>query len=187
DTLVLKSGEERLRHSIVVTYPGAADGLPEAMYLQRPGELTGRVVAPSVRMKNSTLGERAIAGRHLDSLLDKRSPVIIVHGPADHGLRVAVDNRRQEKPALPRRDVGDIADHFLAGRISGEIPVHQIGDVMLLAVALGEADPPRPRLARLQAQLAHQRPHQLRPGRHAPGHQVRMDPPVPVRVTRIPE
>src|SRR5207253_7927825 len=27
DTLVLQRGEERLRHGIVVTYPGAADGL----------------------------------------------------------------------------------------------------------------------------------------------------------------
>src|SRR6478752_9391889 len=115
DTLVLKRGEERLRHRIVVTYPGAADGLPEVMYLQRPGELTGRVVAATVRMENSTLSERVIAGSHLDSLLDQRCLVIIVHGPADHGLRVAVDNRRQEKPALPRRDAGDIADHFLAG------------------------------------------------------------------------
>src|SRR4029077_14589530 len=51
DTFVLKSGEERLRHSIVVTYPGAADGLPEVMYLQRPGELTGRVVLPRSEWK----------------------------------------------------------------------------------------------------------------------------------------
>ena len=88
DTLVLQRGEERLRHGIVVTYPGAADGLPEVMYLQRPGELTGRVVTAAVRMENSILGKRVIAGSHLDSLLDERSPVIIVHGPADHGLRM---------------------------------------------------------------------------------------------------
>src|ERR1700730_17211294 len=87
DTLVLKRGEERLRHSIVVTYPGAADGLLEVMYLQRPGELTGRVVAAAVRMENSTLSERVIAGSHLDSPLDKRSLVIIARGPADHSLR----------------------------------------------------------------------------------------------------
>src|SRR5271168_215552 len=94
DTLVLKCGEERLRHSIIVTYPGAADGLPEVMHLQRPGELTGRVIAAAVRMENSPLSEGVIAGSHLDSLLDERSLVIIVYGPADHRLRVAVDNRR---------------------------------------------------------------------------------------------
>jgi hypothetical protein len=44
-------------------------------------------------MENSTLGERVIAGSHLDSLLDERSLVIIVCCPADHGLRVAIDNR----------------------------------------------------------------------------------------------
>src|SRR5271169_3966683 len=105
DTLVLKRSEERLRHRIVIADPGTADGLPEVMYLQRPGELTGRVVTAAVRMENSTLSERVIAGSHLDSLLDERSLVIVVHGPADHGLRVAVDNRRQEKPALPCRNI----------------------------------------------------------------------------------
>src|SRR5689334_15726771 len=96
DTLVLKRGEERLGHRIIVADPGAADGLPEVMHLQRPGELTGRVVAAAVRMENGTLSERVIAGSHLDGLLDERSLVIIARGPADHRLRVAVDNRRQE-------------------------------------------------------------------------------------------
>jgi hypothetical protein len=103
------------------------------MYLKRLSELTGRLVAAAVRMENGTRSERIIAGSHLDSLLDQRSLVIVVHGPADHRLRVAVDNRREEKPAFPRRNVGNIADHFLAGRVSSEIPVHQIGDVVLLA------------------------------------------------------
>ena len=40
DTLVLKRGEERLRHSIVVPYTGAADRLEQVMFLQRPGKLT---------------------------------------------------------------------------------------------------------------------------------------------------
>ena len=187
NALVLQSSEERLRHRIVVTDPGAADGLPEVMHLQRLSELAGRVVAAAVRMENSTRSERAIAGSHLDSLLDKRGLVIIIHGPADHGFRVAIDNRRQEKPALPGRDIGNVADHLLAGRLSGEIPAHEVGNVVFLAVARGEADPPRPGLAGLQAQLPHHRPDQLRPGRHAPGRQVRMDPPVPVRLIRIPE
>ncbi len=98
---------------------------------------------------------------------------------------MAVDDRGQEKPALPRGNVTNIADHFLAGRVSGEVPVHQVGDVVLLTVALGEADPPGSRLACLQAQLPHQRPDQLRPGRHAPGRQVHLDATVPVGAIRI--
>ena len=74
----------------------------------------------------------------------------------------------------------DVADDFPAGRVSGEIASHMVGDVVLLAVALGEAEPPRPRLAGLQAQLAHDGPDQFRPGGHAPGNEVRVDPPVPV-------
>jgi len=72
----------------------------------------------------------------------------------------------------------------LAGRAGCEIPLHTVGDPVLLAVALGEAEPPGPWLAGLQAQLTHHRPHQLGPGRHAPGREVRVDPPVPVRPVR---
>src|ERR1017187_1343181 len=148
DTLVLQHGEERLGHRIVVTDPGAADGLPENMLLQRLSELPGRVVAAAVGMENSILSERVITGGHLDRLLDERRLVVIARRPADHFLRIAVDNRRQVKPALPRRNAGDVADHFLARRASGEIPLYEVGNVVLPAVALGEAEPPRPRLAR---------------------------------------
>ena len=57
---------------------------------------------------------------------------------------------------------------FSPGRASGEIPLHAVGDAVLLAVALGEAEPPRPRLAGLQAQLAHHRAHELRAGLYTP-------------------
>ena len=56
---------------------------------------------------------------------------------------------------------------------------------MLLAVALGQAEPPRLRLAGHEVQLAHDGPDELGPGRHAPGREVRVDPPVPVRLIRV--
>ena len=67
---------------------------------------TGRMcVTSAVGVKDRILGERVITGGHLDGLLDERGLVIIVRGPPDHSLRVAVDDRGQEKPALPRRNV----------------------------------------------------------------------------------
>ena len=44
NALVLQRGEERLGHPIIVADPGTAGGLPEAMYLQRLSELTGRII-----------------------------------------------------------------------------------------------------------------------------------------------
>src|ERR1039457_1057005 len=76
------------------------------------------------------------------------SLVVIACRPADHFFRVAVNDRRQVQPALPCRNAGDVADHFPAGRVSGEVPFHEVGNVMLPAVALGQAEPPRARLAR---------------------------------------
>jgi hypothetical protein len=55
DALVLQSGEERFRHRIVVADPGAADGLREVVFLQRPGELLRRVVAASVGVKPNSV------------------------------------------------------------------------------------------------------------------------------------
>src|ERR1039457_4195862 len=164
NALVLQSGEERLRHRIIVTYPGAPDGMPEAIFLQRAGELLRRVIAAAVGVENSMPGEREIAGSHLDGLLDERRLVVIARSPADYFFCMAVDDRRQVKPALPRRDVRNIADHFHAGRVSSEIAVHQIRDVVLLAIALSEAEPPRPRLAGLPAPLT---PRPPRPGPEA--------------------
>src|SRR5438045_3380691 len=109
--------------------------------LRRPVE---SALAAAIGVEDRILGERVVAGRHLDRLLDERGLVVIVGGPPDHRLRVAVDDGGQEKPALPCRDAGDIADHFLAGRISSEIPGHEVRKVVLLAVAVGEADPPGP-------------------------------------------
>ena len=63
DALVLKRSKERLGHRIIVAYTGTADGLPEVMYLQRPGELTGRVIAAAIRMENSTLPQADNYGR----------------------------------------------------------------------------------------------------------------------------
>src|SRR5580692_10092211 len=88
--LVLQSSEERLGHCIVVTDPGTAGGLPESVSLQRRRELAGGVVTSAVGVKDRILGERVITGGHLDGLLDERGLVIIVRGPPDHSLRVAV-------------------------------------------------------------------------------------------------
>jgi hypothetical protein len=143
------------------------------------------VVATAIGMENSINGERVVTGGHLDGLLDKLGLIMIVSRPADHGFGVAVDDRGQVKPALPGRNIGDVADHLLAGCGGGEIAAHEVGDGVLLAVALGEAEPPRPWLAGLQAQLTHQGPHQLRPRGHTPVRQVRVHPPVPIRLIRI--
>src|SRR5204862_4743667 len=105
--------------------------------------------------------------------------------PADYFPGRAVDDRGQVKPALPGRDIGDVADHFLPGRGSREIAVHQIWDGPGLALG-GQAPAPRPRLAGLQAQLAHELADQLAAGLLAAAHQLGVDAPVPIfRVIRL--
>jgi len=108
DALVLQRGEERLRHSIVVTDAGAADGLADIMPFQRRRELARRVIAAAVGVEDGIPGERVITDGHLDRLLDQRGLVVITRRPADHFLAMAVNDRRQVKPALPGRNVSDV-------------------------------------------------------------------------------
>jgi hypothetical protein len=55
DALVLQRGEEGLGHRIIVAYPGAADGMPEVIFLERPGELPGSVIAAAVGIKPNSV------------------------------------------------------------------------------------------------------------------------------------
>ena len=101
DPLVLQGSEERFSHRIVVTDPRTPDRMPEIMPAQGRGELLGRIITAAIGVENSSVCERMIADGHLDRLLDKRGPVVIIRGPADHLFRMAVDDRRQIKPSPP--------------------------------------------------------------------------------------
>jgi hypothetical protein len=125
-----------------------------------------------------------IADRHADRCADQRCLVVVQHRPADHRFRVAVDDGGEEYPAFPGRNVRDITDHFLARRRRGEVSVQQIRDRPGRRVLVGQAMPPGPRLARLQAQLAHQRPDQFQGAGVAGAQQRGVDPPVAVRLVR---
>src|SRR5689334_6521259 len=115
DALVLQGGEERLGHRVIIADSGTPGGMPDAVFLQRFRELLGRVVTAAIGVEDRLLGKRVTAGGHLDGLLDERCLVVIVRGPANHFFRMAVDNRGQIEPALPCRNVGDVAHHFPAG------------------------------------------------------------------------
>jgi hypothetical protein len=138
-------------------------------------------------MENRIAGKPVVSDRHIDRLLDERGLAVVTERPAHHGFRIAVDDGRQINPVLPCRNVGNVADHLLIGCLGGEIPPHQIGDIVRPAVVLGEAEPLRPGPAGLQAQLAHEGAHRFGPAAHAPGGQVGMDPPIPVGAVRVVE
>jgi len=135
-------------------------------------------------MKDSARGKADVPGGHLDRRRNQRRPVIVIHRPADYLPRRAVNDRGEEKPSFPRRDIRNVADHLGARRARGEIAVHQVRDRPGRAL-LRRHRPPRPGLAGDQAQLAHQPPDQLLPGRHALAGQLRGDAPVPVSAVGI--
>src|ERR1022692_3295235 len=99
NALVLQSGEERLRDRIIVTYPGAPDGMPEAIFLQRAGELLRRVIAAAVGVENSMPGEREIAW----STAGRRRPGARCAATHRYSLCAATSRRtRLPRPAAAR-------------------------------------------------------------------------------------
>src|SRR5674476_1658414 len=131
-------------------------------------------------MENRTIRERDVSGRHRDRTGDQGCLVVVAHRPADDLAGVAVDDQGHIQPALPGRDVGDVADEFGAGRLGGEVAPDQVRDrgppAGLDRGALAGAS----WLARNQPGRPHQVPDQLRPAQHAATGQHRVDPPVPV-------
>src|SRR6266545_1421426 len=116
-----------------------------------------------------------------------RRCVVAVHGPADDGFGVTVEYRGEVDPAFPGGNVGDVADHFHARCLGGEVAGEQVGDRPGGRVGLGEAVPPRLRLAGDQAQLTHQTSGQLDGAVHALAGQLGVDTPVAVGLVGIVE
>src|SRR5713101_216463 len=130
-------------------------------------------------MKNSISGKLDIARGHLNRARDQRRPVIVVYRPADALAGRAVNHGREKRPALPGRDIRNVADHLRARHLRAEVAVHHVRDRAGLALLRGDR-PPRPRLAGHQAQLPHQLPDQLGAGHGALPGELGRDTPVAV-------
>jgi len=185
DALVLQSAEKGLGHRIIVTTPGPPDRLSDAERPKRACKPRRSVIAAAIGVENCAAFDIVIPDGHPDRFLDEFGLVIVVHGPPDHGFGVTIDDRGEVDPALPGGNVGDIADHFLAGRGRGEVPADEVGQQG--GRGFGEAQPPRPRLTRLQAQLTHDAADQFQCAALALTFQLRVDAAVPVGLVRVRE
>jgi hypothetical protein len=182
--LDFQCGIERLSEGVVEANPGAPYGLADPQPFQGCGELGGRIVAATIGMEYRTGGKIEVPCGHLDCCRDERRLVVIVHRPPDDLTCRAVNDRREIKPSLPCRDVGNIADHFFSGRGRAEVTSDKIGDRPGLAL-LGGRRPPGPRLAGHQPQLTHQAADQLQPGLHTPSGQLQGHPAVAIRAVGV--
>lgn len=122
NSFVFQCGKERFRHGIIEAYSGASNRLSDSERAKRAAERGGHVIAATVRVEYRPALDWIVSGGHPDRVLDKRSFVVVVHGPADHGFGVAIDDGGKINPAFPCRNVGDIANHLLARRGRGEVP-----------------------------------------------------------------
>src|SRR5580692_8675753 len=136
-------------------------------------------------MEYSTFREREVTRGHLDRPGDQRCLVIVVHRPPDDLACRAVNDCREIQPPFPGLDVRYITDHFLAWPAGSEVAADQVRDRPGGAVLLGQRAAPRPGLAGLQAQLAHELADGLVVDGHAAADQDGVHAPVPVLLVVI--
>jgi hypothetical protein len=78
----------------------------------------------------------------LESVLDELGAHVVGDGPADNPAGVTVDHGRQIQ-VLPvgQRQVGDVADVALVRRGGGEVPLQQVGHLVIGRFGDRGADP----------------------------------------------
>src|SRR3954470_9810590 len=144
------------------------------------------ILRSTVGVEYRVVGERVVAGGHLQRVDDQVGAHVLGQGVADARLGVAVDHCGQIQPAFPGRQVGDVSDELGAGGVGVEVAGEQVRDHAGVA-GDGGGGPERAGLAGDQAQLAHDRAEQFRGEALALAVQGGMDPAVPVGVVGVVE
>ena len=104
--------------------------------------------------------------------------------PSDDHTGREVDDGRQARPALARAQVRDVADQPGARLIGREVPLDQVGRVLVIEPVHGR-DPIREWLHGSQAQIAHQAGDQAEAARMPADVQHLGDTPAPVRLPEL--
>jgi hypothetical protein len=157
------------------TYSGGSDRASNIQQVGRGRESCAGILSSAIGVEYRALDERIVPGSHGQRVDHQFAAKMVSHGIADTGFSIAVNDRGQIDPALPCRNVGNVAYHFLAGSIGGEIPIHQVRDRAGIAGG-GGGRPVRPGLAGDQAKLAHQLAHELGADLLALTHQLSVHP-----------
>src|SRR3954470_12488302 len=81
------------------------------------------MVAAPVAVEYAFRCQRMVRRRHPDRRSNEVGAEMVGHRVPDHFLVEAIDHRRQINPALPRLDLGDVADQLGVGPLGGEVTV----------------------------------------------------------------
>jgi hypothetical protein len=114
----------------------------ELEVLRRPVEFADR---PVVGVEDRPGQRPAGRGGGLEGVLDEAGAHVVGDRPTSEPPAVAVDHGGQvQVGAVGQRQVRDVADVAVTGRLGGEVPVEQVGD--LLPRRLGDRGPHPPLL-----------------------------------------
>ncbi len=130
-------------------------------------------------MHNATGLEPSVAHRHCHRVKHELGTHVVGHRVPDYLAGAAVNQRSQIQPALPRSDVGNVADDLGSRLLGAKVALDQVHGVGGVGVRLGGGTE-RPGLHWNQTQLTHELANELRPDPFAGADEFGVDTPVAV-------
>ena len=125
----LDGAEEGFRDGVVVTNPGLSDRWSNVVLLAEGAEFAAGVLAATVGMEDHAGRGLAVLQGHVECVDDELGAHVVRDGPANYLARVTVDDGRQERPAGPGLDVGDVANPGLVWTGRVDVPQYQVNQV----------------------------------------------------------
>ena len=123
---LLQFPPETLHRGIVPTVPFPAHTADKSMLFCQFLIIQRAVLASPVGVQDTAFCSRCMADRIFQRRYYKFLCHMPVHRYADYFISAKVHDPGKIEPAFPRRDICDVAYHFLSGSVSGKIPVQDI-------------------------------------------------------------
>src|SRR6266511_4602337 len=129
DELGLERGKEAFGHGVIPARTWSPDALAHLMSGEQLAVRGAGVLNAAIGVLNQPPFRTTCCQCHGECGRGQFGAQVVGHGPADHCAAVGVDDDRQVQPALPRADVGDVAEPFLVRCAGGEVALHEILDL----------------------------------------------------------
>lgn len=127
DELAIQGGKEAPGHGVTEAIANRSHRAGESCGPAGLGEVVARVLTALVGVVDDDTF-RALAGdRHLERPAHQFCGLPGRHRPPEQLPRADVEDDGQEEEARPGRDIGDVGDPALLGRLGREIPIEEVG------------------------------------------------------------
>jgi hypothetical protein len=125
EQFAFQGSEEALAEGIIETIADRAHRRADSGCATALAKRQGRVLAALIGMMDDVFWA-TLLDRHLQGIHHQRGLEVSGHCPADDFAAPGIHNNGQVQPSAPSRNVGDVCDPQMIGRLGSEITLDQI-------------------------------------------------------------